>query len=82
MEDEIHGAFDVDVARDVVPHELEITVSQVSDVRQVARQQVVHTHDGVAAIEKRLAEMGSNESRCTGNDCSHSEDGKRGDQTR
>src|SRR5688572_33295016 len=53
----VDRAVDVDVPRDVVPDELEVTVAQVGDVGQVAGQQVVDADDRVAAIEQRLAEM-------------------------
>ena len=71
MEHEVHRTIDVDMACDIVTDELEIAVSQMRDVREIAGQQVVHADHRVPAIEERFAEMGSDESRGAGDDCSH-----------
>ena len=60
--------LDVDVVRDVVLDEGEVAIDEVSDVRGVARQEVVDPDDLVAAIEQRLAQVRSNESRRSGDD--------------
>ena len=71
MQDEIHGTVDVDVPRDVVADELEVAAAQVRDVGEIAREQVVDADDGVPAVEKRFAEMGSNETGGAGDHGSH-----------
>jgi hypothetical protein len=49
--------IDVDVLRHVVSNELKILIAKVSDVGEVAGDQVIDANDGVTALQQRFREM-------------------------
>src|SRR5215472_13251096 len=71
MENVVHGT-QVEWQIDITPDEFKAwLIRKVGDVVQAPRNQVVHAHHVVAAAEKCIAQMGSNETGAAGDQCSH-----------
>jgi hypothetical protein len=68
VKDRVDRAVDVDIARHVVPDELECTIAQMLKVGEIAGQQVVDADHRTASIEERLAEMRTEEPRGASDD--------------
>ena len=67
---QVERALELDVVRDVVLHEDEVAADQVLDVGDVAGQEVVHPHHGVAAVEQVLGEVRPDEAGGAGDESS------------
>src|SRR5262249_22900360 len=72
--DQVEMPFDVDVVRDVVLDEDEVTPGEMLYVGRIARDEVVHADDGVITVEEVLAEMRSDEPGCPGHEGSRFHD--------
>ena len=67
MENVVERPRQIDVARDVVVDELEIGPgTQMRDVVEIARQQVVHGDDAMAFGEEPVAEVGAEKAGAAG----------------
>jgi hypothetical protein len=68
MEDEVDRLLDGEVLDHVVVHVAERVVAEMLDVRERGGLQVVEADHAVAALEQRLAEVGSEEARAAGDE--------------
>jgi hypothetical protein len=68
VQHEIDGSVDVDVVRDVVLDELEVSVMKVRNIGRVPGQEVIDANDSIAAVEQRLGEVRPDETGSAGND--------------